>query len=85
MAERTYTDRELNSKFDNILDHMKDFEMSTTGYLERIEAQTVKTNGRVSTLERWQSYVVGFCVCIGFVLFSILIPFATSYIQSGKI
>jgi len=27
--------------------------------LERIETQTTKTNGRVSSLERWQSYVLG--------------------------
>lgn len=26
--------------------------------------QTVKTNGRVSKLERWQSYVIGFCACV---------------------
>lgn len=32
--------------------------------LTEIRTQTIKTNGRVSILERWQSYVLGFCACI---------------------
>lgn len=33
--------------------------------LTRIEAQTVKTNGRVSLLERWQYLVTGAVIVLG--------------------
>ncbi len=38
------------------LDHNKQDYMEV---LERIEAQTTKTNGRVSRLENWKSYING--------------------------
>jgi len=43
-----YSNREIDSHF---------LEIKET--LERIEKQTIKTNGRVSSLEEWRSYVVG--------------------------
>jgi hypothetical protein len=41
MAEDDYSNRELDGKFDHI-----------SGALARIEAQTTKTNGRVTRLEK---------------------------------
>ena len=38
------------------------------GTLTEIKEQTLKTNGRVSRLERWQSYILGFCAAVSFVL-----------------
>lgn len=33
-----------------------------------IEEQTKKTNGRVSSLENWKGYVIGFCACFSIVV-----------------
>lgn len=43
-----YSKRELDNKFTTIVDT-----------LDRIESQTVQTNGRVKALERWQAYLTG--------------------------
>lgn len=43
-----YSNREIDSHFNEIKET-----------LDRIEKQTIKTNGRVSSLEEWRSYVVG--------------------------
>ena len=43
MPEQDYTNREINHMFHEIKQS-----------LERIEAQVIKTNGRVSTLEFWK-------------------------------
>ncbi len=40
--------------------------------LEEILSQVKRTNGRVSNLERWQAYVIGFCSCISLILLPIL-------------
>ena len=48
-----YQNREIDEKFGDIKDA-----------LYRIEQQTIKTNGRVGKLERWQAYVLGFCACL---------------------
>ncbi len=64
---------------------MTDFEKDTRESLSRIEVTTTTQNGRVGNLERWQSYVIGFCVCLGIILFSVLIPVVSSFIQAGKL
>ena len=71
MKDNTYSDRELDSEFSNLLDHMRVFENKVDGHFidlkegdVRIETQTTRTNGRVTKLERWQSYVIGFCAAI---------------------
>jgi uncharacterized membrane protein YukC len=46
-------------------------------FLTDIKAQTTKTNGRVSALERWQFYVKGACA----VIILLLVPIAIYFIQ----
>lgn len=68
--ENTYADREIDEKFLDIKDS-----------LNRIEAQTVKTNGSVAKIKLWQSYVIGFCACLGIMLISVIIPLFATYLQ----
>lgn len=56
------TNAVIVERIDNLKEHFGET-------LERIEAQTVKTNGRVSALEKWRSYLAG-----GMAVIMILIP-----------
>lgn len=56
-----YTKRELDAHFTEIKDS-----------LDRIEKQTIKTNGRVNKLESWRSLLVG----AWFVAYCMVIPLA---------
>lgn len=70
MPEQPYQNREIDSKFADIKDA-----------LERIEAQTVKTNGTVKWLTKMIWLAIGFCSCLAI----IVLPLAWSLIQAGKI
>lgn len=49
------------------------------------KAQALKTNGRVSKLEKWQSYVLGFVAALSFLIISVLLPVVEAYISAGKL
>lgn len=66
MLEIQYSNRELDAHFKEI-----------KATLERIEAQTTRTNGRVSSLEMWRSYVVGGLAIIS----AIILPIAFSLLK----
>ena len=59
--EKPYQKREID-------EFMRDIKEA----LERIEAQTTRTNGRVSSLEIWRGFITGGLVIIGVVLLPIL-------------
>jgi len=40
--------------------------------LDAIFEQTKRTNGRVSALERWQNYVLGFCACLTLIVLPVV-------------
>ena len=65
MSDAPYSKREIDEKWSDI-----------ANALSRIEIQTTLTNGRVRKLERWQSYVLGFCAGISVLMISVLIPLA---------
>ena len=64
------TNKELNSD----IKHIKE----TTC---RIEAQVIKTNGRVSALERWKSYTIGGFTMVTVLVVPVLIYFITNLIK----
>ena len=55
--EEEYTNREIDH-------YMNDVKLT----LKRIEEQTTKTNGRVTTLERWMWTVVGGLTLLSFLV-----------------
>ncbi len=66
---------------------MKGFEEIVTGTLNRIEVQTTKTNGRVSSLEDdsvrnkvFQARITTAVSIIVFIVGTIMIPLAAAYI-----
>lgn len=48
MSELAFTNRELTAMFDELKNGN-----------DRIEQQTIKHNGRMTKMERWQSYMMG--------------------------
>lgn len=81
-----YSVRELDAKFQTIVEKLEELEeqrviarAETIQTLERIEQQTIKTNGRVSGLERWQSRLQG-----GIAILTVLVvPIAIYVITKG--
>jgi hypothetical protein len=84
MADKPYTKREIDQIFGNFVEKFSTFDKDTRESLTRIENQTTATNGRVRRLERWQSYVIGFCACLSLILFSAVIPIVAAYIQAAR-
>jgi hypothetical protein len=55
-----------------------------TSMLQSIEAQTIKTNGRVNSLEKWRDTIKGQITIIA-ILAGVLASVFYSMIQAGKI
>lgn len=66
MSDDDYSVRELDEKFETIM-----------GKLDRIETQTIKTNGRVAALERWQSFLQGGLAILTLLVVPVIIYLAT--------
>lgn len=75
MEENHYSNREIDMMLQGIKTHIDE---AVACPLARIEAQTVKTNGRVSKLENWRNYIAGGIAVLAFVG----IPLLTYYINS---
>ena len=74
MNEEPFKNREIIEMFGDV---KKD--------LTEIKEQTKRTNGRVTKLEQWQSYVLGFIAAISLVLVSVMVPLALTLIRTGKL
>ncbi len=74
MNEEPYKNREIDEKFNDIKDS-----------LNRIETQTMKTNGSVAKVtgefNRWKYIVIGFCSCMTVVM----LPLLWALISTGKL
>lgn len=66
----TPTNRELNKDIKHISETVT-----------RIETQVIKTNGRVSALERWKSYTIGGFTMVTVLVVPVLIYFITNLIK----
>ena len=56
--EQPYSNREIDNKFNSLLEQQALRDHSIIESLNRIEAQTIKTNGRVNSLELYKAGVV---------------------------
>ena len=71
MNPQKYNESNLETLFNGI--HEK---------LDKIFAQTERINGRVSSLERWRSYLTGGLAVIIMLLVPIVISFATDFVKA---
>ncbi len=69
MEELPYSNRELNTHFDEI-----------KSSLDRIEEQTKKTNGRVSRLEGWKMYISGALAIITILIIPVVLFMVIQFI-----
>lgn len=53
-----YSNRELDRMFKELQDEMSASFLTQKDQLNRIESQTMRTNGRVSSLERWRTGII---------------------------
>ncbi len=54
-----YSAREVDMIVDGIKNHVKSSLDEINNTLARVETQTVKTNGRVNSIESWKDYATG--------------------------
>lgn len=80
MTDAAFSNRELTNKFDNLQDKLDDNKDVIMSELGEIKVQVLKTNGRVSSLEKWQSYVIGFCAAISLLLLPAFFIIMKTYI-----
>ena len=66
-------DREITKEFSSIRAEMNASHKRTDEKLDKILSQTTKTNGRVSMLELWKSYLVGSWVIISLFVIPLII------------
>lgn len=85
IANQKETDKKVDDNFSKIftkIDHLGDTFQTRLG--DKADQKEVmetldKSNIRVSTLERWQSYVLGFCACVALLLVPLVISVLINY------
>lgn len=70
MGGEPYTNRELDMVFEEI-----------RAKLDEIHEQTKQTNGRVSNLEKWQSFIKGGLAVLTMLVVPILISVVITWVQ----
>lgn len=59
MADSDYSNREIDRMFAGLKAFIASSQEQNAATLDRIEAQTIRTNGRVSGLENWRWFLIG--------------------------
>lgn len=72
MAETPYKNRELDEKFVNQASLIKEKHDDVMYKVNEVLVQTTKTNGRVSSLEKWRYLTMGAIGVLSFVVVPIL-------------
>ena len=57
--DQDYSNREIDQMFCSVKDHIDSRHLAIMETLTRIEAQTIRTNGRVRRLEIWRGVIIG--------------------------
>ncbi len=81
MTDHAYMNREIDEKFENLLEHMKGFEEDVKSRLDSLVEQTTKTNGRV----RWSEKMIYLAIGGIGVLSVVVFPLLLALIQNGKL
>lgn len=73
MTTKPYQNREIDQMLKALTDKMNENHRDQIEFLKRIEAQTTKTNGRVSKLENWRYWMTGAAVVIVLIVIPLVV------------
>lgn len=73
MSEK-YNDGVLDEKFSSLHEKIETYAEAQMRVLSRIEDQTTRTNGRVTAMEKWRSFITGFVYAVGVFMTVIILP-----------
>lgn len=69
-----YNDGVLDEKFMSLHEKIEAYSEAQMSVLGRIEAQTTKTNGRVTSLEKWRQLGTGFIYAVSMFMTVVILP-----------
>jgi hypothetical protein len=80
MPDTPYNKREIDLLLKGVKQHMEDTIRPIYEKTDRILEQTIRTNGRVSNLEKWRSYITGAVAVLTVLVLPIIFMFLKSHL-----
>lgn len=80
LIDNTAQHKEIMSKIDHLADTFQG-EIQEKADQREVMVMLDTADGRVSKLEVWQSYVIGFCACVALLLVPIIIAIVLDYVK----